>query len=48
MSGWWVARILFVLLVFRDVLKKWLTAGIEALGRLAFQRLAGSRLRRWV
>lgn len=45
-SGWWVAAILFVLLIFRDLAKKWVTEAIEALRRVVFRWMAGSRLLR--
>ena len=42
--GWVVALILFVLLVFRDILKKWITNLTESIGNRIYNKLAGSRV----
>lgn len=42
-TGWIVAAILFVLFIFRDVLKDTLTQFINWLGKRAYKRLAGYR-----
>lgn len=44
--GWLVAGLLFVLLVLRDALKKWITAGFEALGKLVYERFLGAMVTR--
>jgi len=46
--GWGAAVILFLLLIFRDVIKKWITSLIEWMGSRVYDRLAGSRLLRGV
>ncbi len=46
LNGWLVAAVLFVLLIFRDVVKGWLSKAFSALGEALYQRLAGSRLLR--
>ncbi len=46
--GWFVAIILFVLLVLRDVIKKWLSSFFEMIGNWFYNRLAGSRLLRGI
>lgn len=45
-TGWIIAAILFVLLILRDVLKKWITNFFEMVGNWIYTRLSGSRLLR--
>ena len=42
--GWITAAILFILLIFRDVLKEWLSNFVKTLGNWLYNKLAGSPL----
>ena len=41
--GWVVAVILFILLILRDILKKWITNLIESGGNRLYNKLAGKK-----
>ncbi len=43
-SGWVTAAILFILLIFRDVLKDWITNAVKTAGNWFYNKLAGSPL----
>jgi hypothetical protein len=44
--GWIAAAALFVLLIIRDLIRKWISQAIEIFTHVAFNRLAASALRR--
>jgi len=45
-AGWVVAALLFLLVIFRDLAKRWITEAVEGVRKAAFRRMAGSRLLR--